>query len=227
MQQSNRGVVYVVAKAPLPGTSKTRLCPPLRLDEAAALAAAFLLDTVAMVRRAGAVPRAICRDAGEQALLRRLFGRAARVSVQAGQGLGAALESAFCAGFGDGFRAVGVIGADTPTLPSAVIRRAFAAVAGGADVALGPSDDGGYYLLVARDLYGGLFRDMAWSTATVAEETLARCRALGLRAQVLAGWYDIDDAAALGRLEAELAAGPPDLAPHTRAALAAALRLRA
>jgi glycosyltransferase A (GT-A) superfamily protein (DUF2064 family) len=121
----------------------------------------------------------------------------------------------------DGFAAVGVLGADIPTLPAATIRRAFAAVAAGADIALGPSADGGYYLLVARRLHAELFHGMVWSTATVADETLARCRALGLRVQLMPEWYDVDDAAALVQLEVELAAGPADLAPATRAVLAA------
>jgi rSAM/selenodomain-associated transferase 1 len=218
---TSRQVVYVIAKAPRPGASKTRLCPPLQPRQAADLAGAFLQDTLATVAAAGAVPRAICRDAGERAALGRIVDGKAAIVTQDGAGLGDALESAFRQGLHEGFGAVGVLGADIPTLPAATIRQAFAAVADGADVALGPSADGGYYLLVARRLHAELFRDMVWSTATVADETLARCRALGLRVQLLPLWYDVDDGAALAQLEADLAAGPADLAPATRAVLAA------
>jgi rSAM/selenodomain-associated transferase 1 len=213
----------VVAKAPRPGEAKTRLCPPLLPDQAAGLAAAFLLDTVVKVQQAGVAARLICRDAAEKALLRARFDGLAPAVVQRGEGLGDALESAFRFGLADGFSAVGVLGSDIPTLPVAVIRDAFAAVAGGADVALGPADDGGYYLLVARRPHPALFRDMVWSTSSVARETLVRCRALGLRVDVLPNWYDVDDGPALDRLKTELATFPPDLAPHTRAALDGAL----
>jgi rSAM/selenodomain-associated transferase 1 len=212
--------LIVIAKAPRAGAAKTRLCPPLQPAQAAGLAAAFLLDTLETVQRAGLAARAICRDARERAALARLLRDAAAITVQRGRGLGAALDSAFRAGFDAGFAAVGVLGADIPTLPAAVVRQAFTTVANGADVALGPSEDGGYYLLVARRRHPELFRNMTWSTASVARVTLERCRELGLRTAMLPRWYDVDDAAALDRLEAELAASPSDVAPHTRTALA-------
>lgn len=213
------GVVYVVAKAPRPGHSKTRLCPPLSPDEAARLARAFLLDTLANVRDAGLVPRIICRDPAEQALLRGLVGRSATVHVQDGEGLGEAMESAFRQGLAEGFREVAVLGADSPTLPPAVLVEAFHAVGGGHDVALGRSDDGGYYLLAARAVHGSLFRDMIWSTPAVAEVTLGRCRAAALRTYLLPSWYDVDDVPALASLRRELLRLPTGVAPYTRAEL--------
>lgn len=213
------GVVYVVAKAPVAGEVKTRLCPPLTPDQAARLAGACLLDTIGLARAAGADVRLICRNDGERLALLP-YARLAEVRVQQGIGLGAALESAFAQGLEDGYAAVAVLGADTPTLPPAVVTEAFAAVHDGTDVAVGPCVDGGYYLLVARRLYPSLFRDMTWSTSVVAEETLRRCAALALRAQLLPPWNDLDDAASLDGLRAELAAAAPDVAPHTRKALA-------
>ena len=215
-----RGVVYVVAKLPRPGASKTRLCPPLRHDQAARLARAFLLDTLTTVRLTGFEARVICRDAVERASLIPLVGRLSTVHTQARAGLSDALESAFREGLSHGFEVVGVLGPDSPTLPVALVQEAFRAVAGGADVALGPCEDGGYYLLVARTLHPDLFRDIPWSTSAVAEITLDRCRALGLRVHRLPMWYDVDDAASLARLCAELSRSPATVAPHTRAALA-------
>lgn len=213
-----RAVVYVVAKAPRAGQAKTRLCPPLRLPDAARLAAAFVQDTVDVVVRAGATARLICRDAGEATALERL-GTPATVHVQHGAGLGAALESAFAQGLADGYECVAVLGADTPTLASAVIAEACAAL-DTADVALGPSDDGGYYLLAAKDLHTVLFRDMIWSTSDVAQETLRRCAALGLCTHLVATWPDVDDPPALRRLLAHLHTAPPEVAPRTRTVLA-------
>ncbi|MGH2355249.1 MAG: TIGR04282 family arsenosugar biosynthesis glycosyltransferase [Chloroflexota bacterium] len=218
------GVVYVVAKAPRPGAAKTRLCPPLTPEGAARLARAFLLDTLANVRAAGLAARVICRDAAEREALRPLVGSSTTIQLQDGAGLGAALESAFRHGLADGFPAVGVFGADTPTLPPVVLAGAFEAVSDGADVALGPSEDGGYYLLAARAVYPSLFRNMVWSTASVAAITLRRCREAGLRTHRLLLWYDVDDAAGLARLRQELRQAPPGVAPHTRSELFSANR---
>jgi rSAM/selenodomain-associated transferase 1 len=217
---TRRSVVYVVAKAPRPGACKTRLCPPLTPAQAAQLAGAFLADAVAVIVAAGLAPRVVCRDAEEQALLNALVGDVAEVRVQQGCGLGDALEGAFREGLADGFNAVGVLGADSPTLAPAVLRHGFAALAAGADVAFGPSEDGGYYLLAASAVHPPLFRDMVWITDQVAAETLRRCRALDLRVHHLPTWYDVDEAASLDRLRADLRQTPPTLAPRTRTTLA-------
>jgi rSAM/selenodomain-associated transferase 1 len=211
-------LVYVIAKAPRAGQAKTRLSPPLQPGQAARLAGAFLRDTVDVALRAGVAVRVICRSAAERAALQPLAGPVV-VHVQHGQGLGAALESAFALGLADGYARVGVLGADLPALPPAVIAAAFAGL-DHADVALGPSDDGGYYLLAARQVYRPLFHDMVWSTSQVAQETLRRCAMLQLRTHVLAMWPDVDDVAALRRLRATLQGQSADVAPHTRAVLA-------
>jgi rSAM/selenodomain-associated transferase 1 len=191
-------------------------------EGAARLAGAFLLDVLDVVATARLAIRIICRDAAEQATLRGLVGREVAVHVQDGHGLGDALESAFRRGLADGFPVVGVLGADVPTLPPTVLQDACHAVADGPDVALGRSDDGGYYLLAARAVHPTLFRDMTWSTAEVAAETLRRCHAAGLRPRLLPPWYDVDDGAALVTLQADLDAAPAGIAPRTRAALAEA-----
>lgn len=216
-ERSGSAVVYVVAKAPRAGQSKTRLCPPLTHAQAANLAAAFLADTISLARRAGVEVRLICRDEDERAALLR-YADAATVHVQRAQGLGDALESAFSEGLRDGYAAVGVLGMDVPSLPPSVLAEAFARL-GDADVVMGPSADGGYYLLTARRLHPTLFREMTWSTDGVAAETRRRCTALGLRVEEVAEWDDIDDAAALRRLAHALSATDGDVAPHTRAAL--------
>src|SRR5688500_15649688 len=112
MGAPQRRVVYVVAKAPRAGQSKTRLCPPLTHAQAADLAAAFLADTIALVCAARIETRLICRDEAERAALRALIPPDTSIHVQEGTGLGAALETAFAAGLGDGYEAVGVLGMD-------------------------------------------------------------------------------------------------------------------
>ncbi|MBV9913139.1 MAG: TIGR04282 family arsenosugar biosynthesis glycosyltransferase [Sinobacteraceae bacterium] len=208
-----------MAKAPRPGVTKTRLCPPLRPDQAAQLASAFLLDTLATANMAGVRSRLVCRNISEQQALHQLVGPGMHVSVQSGEGLGDALEGAFRDGLADGAKAVAVLGADSPTLPVLVVREAFVALACGFDVVLGPAEDGGYYLLAGRAVYPWLFREMSWSTDGVASETLRRCRTLGLRTHVLPTWYDVDNATSLDILRTDLRRMPTGTAAHTRAVL--------
>jgi len=107
-----------------------------------------------------------------------------------------------------------VIGSDVPTLPSAVLEAALDRLAG-ADLVLGPSEDGGYYLIGLREPRAALFADMAWSTEVVFDETMRRASALGLDVGLLPAWFDVDTPADLERLEASLAA-PGAGARHTR-----------
>jgi len=168
----------------------------------------------------------MCRGASERIALKKLIGPAGMVSIQRGDGLGAALESAFRDGVTEGCKAVAVLAPDSPTLPPAVLREAFAALDDGADLALGPSEDGGYYLLAARGVHSRLFRDMPWSTGWVASETLERCSALGLSVHILPVWYDVDEAGSLARLYEELPGAARSLALHTRCELAMRVVLR-
>ena len=222
--QLRHAVVYIVAKAPRAGEVKTRLCPPLQPQQAARLATAFLQDTMGVVRQAGIDVRLICRGEAEREALTLLAERYGEtpVHVQRGTGLGAALETAFERGLADGYAAVGVLGADSPALPPDVLRAAFTPLLQrkDADVVLGPADDGGYYLLAARQLYPALFRDMRWSTSTVLAETVRRCAAAGLQVRHLASCLDVDDVAGLRRLRALLAGAAAEVAPRTRAVLA-------
>ncbi|MBA2448258.1 MAG: TIGR04282 family arsenosugar biosynthesis glycosyltransferase [Chloroflexi bacterium] len=215
-----RSVVYIVAKAPRSGAAKTRLSPMLSTDRAAEVAHGFLLDTLLLARRArGVAVRAVCRDADEARIVRALGGPSLDVLCQREPGLGAALEECFHHGLSDGYGTVAVLGSDSPTLPAAHIEQAFAAL-GEHDVAIGPSEDGGYYLLAARATHPTLFREMIWSTDQVCRATLERCAAAGLRATLLAEWYDVDTPACLQRLTRDLEALPADVAPHTRLTLA-------
>lgn len=212
-------VVYVVAKAPRPGACKTRLCPPLSPAQAADLAAAFLQDALRTVENAGVTPRVVCRTADEQTALRALLGPRTHVSAQPGEGLGDALEGAFREGLADRFSSVAVLGADSPTLPPDVLAEGFAALDSGRDVALGPSEDGGYYLLAARAVHPALFHDVSWSTSVVAHQTLEKCRRLNLSVHQLPTWYDVDDGPSFARLQDDLAERSWRVAPATAAVL--------
>lgn len=212
-------LIYVVAKAPLAGAVKTRLCPPLHPQQAADLYEGMLLDSLAVAAAVpGAGVRAICPDEAHRASLRRLVPASCEVVAQRAPGLGAALEESFRDGLAQA-EAVAVISSDNPTLPAERLCRAFRAL-GEHDVVFGPSDDGGYYLVAARATHATLFRDMTWSTSGVLAESLRRCASIGLRPHLLERWYDVDDGAGLALLLADLARTTREQAVHTRRALA-------
>jgi glycosyltransferase A (GT-A) superfamily protein (DUF2064 family) len=129
------------------------------------------------------------------------------------------MERCFSTVLGAGQGAAVLIGSDIPTLPMAHVNRAFALL-GEHDLVLGPSDDGGYYLIGTHRPHPRLLREVTMSTPTVLRDTLAIAAELGLRAALLPGWYDVDTLADLARLRAELSAAPTTVAPHTRAWLA-------
>jgi glycosyltransferase A (GT-A) superfamily protein (DUF2064 family) len=120
---------------------------------------------------------------------------------------------------------VAALGSDHPALTTAPIERAFAAVgeAGRAEIALGPSEDGGYYLvaLARRAVDRRLFTGIPWSTGGVLARTLERCRALGLTVECLPPARDVDRGEDLAALAADLAAGRCPDCPRTRRLLAA------
>ena len=142
------------------------------------------------------------------------------------QGFGRCLLHAIQAMLDGGARAACVLNSDSPTLPNALLVEAALSLLERPDrVVLGPAEDGGYYLLGMSAPHAHLFEDIAWSTDTVADETRARARTLGLDLVELAPWYDVDDHAALLRLIDEVSAPPIDapLTPYAAPASAACL----
>ena len=216
-----RQVVTIMAKAPRAGLVKTRLCPPLRPDEAADLSRAFLADKIDQVRSASAA-RAIAY-APESA--RAVFEALAPdffLMPQRGADLSARVVAAFAECFGRGYQAACLVDSDTPTLPPAILAEALARLAEpGVDLVLGPSEDGGYYLVGLKVLRAELFTEMPWSTDRVLPETLERAGRIGLRHALLPTWFDVDTPGDLERLRADLARDGAG-ARHTRRALAAA-----
>ncbi len=123
---------------------------------------------------------------------------------------------------GSRYPSVIVIGSDHPGLAAAVVEEGFALLETGADVVIGPAEDGGYYLIGCRvaALDPRLFSDIEWSTPQVLMQTRARCREVGVRAEVLPSARDIDDAEDLRWLEESLKAGTL-ISPRVAALLSA------
>jgi uncharacterized protein len=196
--------LIVVAKQPVPGQTKTRLCPPLSPEQAADLYRCLLLDTLALAARLDAADLVLAyTPLGARAYFRGLAPRLFRLLPQQGAGLGERLANALAQQFDRGYQRAVIMNSDGPTLPLCYLEEAFSAL-GGADVTLGAGHDGGYYLIGMNRLHPALFEGIAWSTEQVLPQTLATCRDLQLQVHLLPEWYDVDVAADLDRLRREL-----------------------
>jgi rSAM/selenodomain-associated transferase 1 len=208
------------ARPPVPGRVKTRLSPALPAPAACALYAAMLADAARAMADARADRRVVYwADEPDRASVPREVGTL-DARRQHGADLGARLARAFGELIaGDGDRAV-IVGADCPSLDGGALDRALAAL-DRADVVIGPTHDGGYYLIGLRRPRSSLFEGIAWGTRSVRAETLARASAASLRVAELEPLEDIDTPEDLVRFLARAVASPSGAAPSTRAALEA------
>jgi rSAM/selenodomain-associated transferase 1 len=210
-----------MAKAPLAGQVKTRLCPPLTPDEAAGLYRCFLLDKIQQVRaleRACPVIAYAPPDRGE--IFEALAPDLSRLPQQ-GPDLGVRLTRVLEHLLASGHQAAVAIDSDTPNLPVDLLQQAVDRRPMGAGRRLGPTEDGGYYLIGMRAPQPELFSAMPWSTPDVLPETLHRAQRRSLRLLQLPPWYDVDTPDDLGRLRADLVRAEARVAPHTRQYLSA------
>jgi rSAM/selenodomain-associated transferase 1 len=196
--------LIVVAKKPVPGRTKTRLCPPLSPDAAADLYRCLLLDTLGLMQRLESTDHSLAyTPASACDYFARLSPNGFCLVAQRGADLGERLSNALGQHFELGYRRVVIMNSDGPTLPLACLQEAFSGL-DRADVTLGPGHDGGYYLIGMKRLYPELFEGIDWSTDQVVPQTLTACRRLGLTVHQLAEWYDVDVAADLERLRGDL-----------------------
>ena len=205
--------LLVMAKAPVPGATKTRL--RLSPETAAELQAALVRDTVEKASLLGTVTVA-GTPPDRLELLESLLPASTRLVPQAPGDLGERMRVAARSLFEEHPEPVLILGTDAPTLPPDSIRRAERAleVEHPYGVSIVGSADGGYVLLGLEQLYEGLFRGIPWSTNAVYRKTLQRARTLGLSVQEGEPHYDVDTPRDLARLEKELIANP-QAAPHT------------
>jgi rSAM/selenodomain-associated transferase 1 len=205
----------VMIKAPCPGASKTRLTPPLTPVEAAALSECFLRDTTANIAQVtwaadanGGAPAAgvaiytpVGMESAFNGLLPEGFVLLAQHEEPLGERLFHAIEDLLALGYGS----VCLIDSDSPTLPAASLAAAVEALSRPGDrLVIGPSQDGGYYLIGLKTPHRRLFEDIDWSTERVAAQTLQRAAEIGLEVEQLPIWYDVDDAETLRALCEEL-----------------------
>ena len=216
----------VMTKAPQAGRVKTRLTPLLSSEEAAALNVCFLRDIAAAIARTAQEKKArgvaVYTPVGAEAAYDEIMPDNFQFVAQRGEAFGERLAAATEDLFALGFASLCLINSDSPTVPDSAFYQAVDFLAGGGDsVVLGPSDDGGYYLIGLKKPHHRLFERIDWSTKRVLEQTIAAAREIGAPVHLLPAWYDVDDRATLSRLCQEFFAsngdaGSSSSAPATR-----------
>jgi rSAM/selenodomain-associated transferase 1 len=219
---SSDRVLVIMAKAPKPGTVKTRLAPGLSPEAVTAFYSCLLEDTLALARSlklSGVEVAIMCPDTDVNEMTQ-LAGNQASVVAQKGEGLAAGLTSVFAHFAPDHQRdahqrRIIAFNSDSPHLPRSVLEDAFETLAAH-DLVVGPTHDGGYYLVGAKASHPALFAHDGMGTSSALERLLARARALELSVGFADPFYDIDVADDLTRLAEELRLAPAR-APRTAA----------
>jgi hypothetical protein len=202
-----------MAKAPRLGSVKTRLAERLSLQEVTELYRCLLNDTIVLAQALNHVEVAVMCPVSDVDDLSRAVAKTVRIVPQTGQGLAAGLASVFNHFASSGQRRVIAFNSDSPHLPPSVLETAFDALEA-RDLVVGPTHDGGYYLVGARTSHSDLFASDGVGTANALEALLTRARALKLSVHLTDPFYDIDVEGDLSRLAAELQLAPAK-APQT------------
>ena len=206
-----------MARYPEPGRVKTRLASAIGVDGAAMLYRAFLEDLGARFARDSRwVLHWAFSPAGSAFAAD--FAADSRSFPQVEGDLGARMSAAIDRVLRCGARRAVLIGSDVPQISADVVEEAFRWLADGADLVLGPAEDGGYYLIGSRSV-PPVFDDVPWGSDTVLAATLDAARRAALRTQLVGTLFDIDDVAALHRLDAESDDTLAVALPATRRAL--------
>jgi len=210
-------VLVVMAKAPRPGHVKTRLLEHAAADDVVELYRSLVEDTIAMAQTIAGLEIAVMCPIGDAAAIRAWLG-GVDVVQQKGKGLADALTATF-----EHFQAKGrgriiAFNSDSPHLPPDVLEGAFSALEAN-DLVVGPTADGGYYLVGARGAHATLFDGNRLGTSSALDALLERAGTLGLRVARTDPCYDVDVGADLEQLAIELRAHP-ERAPRTAAYLA-------
>jgi hypothetical protein len=201
--------VAIVCKTPRSGFCKTRLSPPLRPEDCAALSECFIRDlssTIQTVVEAGAVTGyAVYTPVGTERQLRALLPPGFRLLPQSGGDFGARLLNATQDLLAAGHSGAILVNSDSPTLPASILTAAARMLQRREVAVLGPALDGGYTLIGLAKPHAPLFAGIPWSTPQVYRVTIERASEIGLPVVNVPQWYDVDDEYTLRLLQAELA----------------------
>lgn len=212
MTLANR-ILVIMAKAPRQGSVKTRLAESLSPQAVTELYRCLLNDTIDLAQALDRVEIAIMCPGSDVDDLSRAVAKTVRIVPQTGHGLAAGLASVFNHFATSSQHRVIAFNSDSPHLPPSVLQTAFD-VLEARDLVVGPTHDGGYYLVGAKVSHSDLFASDGMGTANALEALLTRARALGLSVHLADPFYDIDVESDLTRLAAELQRSPAR-APRT------------
>ncbi|MEY4168228.1 MAG: hypothetical protein RIR52_2052 [Acidobacteriota bacterium] len=217
---STREALVLMARAPVEGTVKTRLVGPFTPPEVLELYLNFLRDTFRMMEEVRAereeLALVLCfTPEGSEEAFEEADPEGCLLMAQRGADLGEKIVNCFDDLFRDGYQRVVIIGADSPGLPAEYLLDAFDELTAAATTVIGPTLDGGYYLVGLGRPAPELFRDIPWSTEGVLAATRELIDQAGMQLVELPEFIDIDTPADL-ELLAEALADDPELAPRTR-----------
>ncbi len=184
--------LIIFAKNPIPGKVKTRLTPHITPTKAAELYKAFIVDILSNSLRLNCDRITVAYSPiSAEKTFHRLCGQSIHYLPQKGHNLGERMKNAFKHSFDKGTEKTVIIGTDSPTIPLSYIQKAFD-VLEEVPIVIGPTFDGGYYLVGLSEQNDKIFDDIEWSTAGVLNQTLARVKALHWKLHILPPWYDVD-----------------------------------
>lgn len=202
--------LLVFAKYWQPGRAKTRLAPAIGLDRAAAVQQALIVAVADRWQTTAQHRTLLYSPADAEPAFQAIAGIQWQLAPQSAGDLGDRLTDAVRHSFRqwpDHPTRLVILGSDSPDLPASIVAQAFEALLTH-DLVLGPSEDGGYYLVGLSRPAVEIFSGIAWSTADVLEQTLAIARERQLTSAILPTWYDVDEPADLARLIDQLTAAP-------------------
>ena len=208
-------VLVIMAKAPRPGAVKTRLAQNIPVEAVTGLYRCLLDDTLSLAHSLENTKVVIMCPTSDVRELAQLAGDATAIVAQRGEGLAAGLTSVFAQFAASGRRRVIAFNSDSPHLPVSVLTSAFEMLTVH-DLVVGPTDDGGYYLVGAKASHPALFEGDGMGTRTALDGLLTRADRLQLSVGFADSFYDVDLEDDLTRLAGELQLAPAR-APRTAA----------
>jgi len=193
-QKQENLLLVVVAKAPVPGEVKTRLCPEFTTEEATNLYRCFIQDRIKEIGSLTSMNLAISYTPEDsEEYFGQFLSNGFHLFPQRGKDLGERLSNIFVDKLAGEYDAVSIIDSDTPDLPRSIVQQSFQLlIADRADAVFGPCHDGGYYLVGMRKPHPELFQKIPWSTEKVLPRTLEKADSLGLQTKLLPKWNDLD-----------------------------------
>ncbi len=191
MTAASSSALILFAKDPVEGQVKTRLSSLLDAKTTLNLYHHFLSDSIEKISSVSGVEHfiGIASPPTSDYFNKVSRDRSIRLFVQEGQNLGERMRQAIQDRFAEGFERVVIIGSDSPTLPTVYIEQALRSEK---EVVIGPSTDGGYYLVGMKGKVTDIFAGVPWGTGDVLSETLKVLQAKGAQAELLPVWYDVD-----------------------------------